>query len=350
MESRFNHDFSRVRTHTDARAAKSSAALHAHAYTVGQEIVFGEGQYAPHSTAGKHLLAHELAHTIQQGSNGGVVATNLLVGRADDVSEREANAAADSVMLPVERGATTPFSFERRTQAVLQRQHTKEGELTEQDELAEQAKLAEEEELEQPEESVCGPNVTAPVIVAIHNVKNAFSGSNLLTKELVCKGLLDPLLSGPRAWDINELHKQEWIHTDYGPKCATANATPACHASVQITKECHYAGSVNYVIFGTMCKLCYAHYLTMILVNPVDWLLFTKPAMLELINLYKGHHKLEGEPSANFEESKAWASAGYDGWPSGGSPPKGDRPNCKPACGIPYTGPRFTVYWFPFNM
>lgn len=66
MESRFGHDFGSVRLHTDARAAESAQAVDAHAYTVGQNIVFGSGQYNPHSTEGRHLLAHELTHTIQQ--------------------------------------------------------------------------------------------------------------------------------------------------------------------------------------------------------------------------------------------------------------------------------------------
>ncbi len=69
MEPRFGHDFSRIRVHTDARAAQSASAVNARAYTVGSDIVFGGGTYAPHSQSGRALLAHELAHTIQQGSS-----------------------------------------------------------------------------------------------------------------------------------------------------------------------------------------------------------------------------------------------------------------------------------------
>ncbi len=68
MGTRFGADFSAVRIHTDARAAESAAAVGARAYTVGQNIVFGQGQYNPEGPSGRHLLAHELAHTIQQGS------------------------------------------------------------------------------------------------------------------------------------------------------------------------------------------------------------------------------------------------------------------------------------------
>lgn len=67
MESRFGHDFSGVRVHTGARAADSARAVNALAYTVGSDVVFGHGRYAPHTGEGRRLLAHELTHTIQQG-------------------------------------------------------------------------------------------------------------------------------------------------------------------------------------------------------------------------------------------------------------------------------------------
>lgn len=66
MESRFGHDFSRVRVHTNAKAAESARALNALAYTVGRDIVFGHERYQPGTTGGRHLLAHELTHVIQQ--------------------------------------------------------------------------------------------------------------------------------------------------------------------------------------------------------------------------------------------------------------------------------------------
>jgi hypothetical protein len=66
MEARFGQDFGRVRVHTDARAAESARAVNALAYTVGAHVVFGPGQYAPHSPAGRRLAAHELAHVVQQ--------------------------------------------------------------------------------------------------------------------------------------------------------------------------------------------------------------------------------------------------------------------------------------------
>jgi len=66
FNARFGHDFSRVRVHTDLRAGNSAKAVGVHAYTVGNDIVFDSGQYSPASVKGRKLLAHELAHTIQQ--------------------------------------------------------------------------------------------------------------------------------------------------------------------------------------------------------------------------------------------------------------------------------------------
>ncbi len=66
MESRFGQDFSQVRVHTDGRAAESAQALDAAAYTVGPDVVFAAGRYAPNTSAGQQLLAHELAHVVQQ--------------------------------------------------------------------------------------------------------------------------------------------------------------------------------------------------------------------------------------------------------------------------------------------
>jgi Domain of unknown function (DUF4157) len=67
FEPQFGHDFSRVRIHADNRAAGLARALQARAFTVGQDIVFGEGEYAPGSLGGRQVLAHELTHTVQQG-------------------------------------------------------------------------------------------------------------------------------------------------------------------------------------------------------------------------------------------------------------------------------------------
>lgn len=69
MESRFGHDFSNVRIHTDEMAARSSNSVNALAYTVGNHVAFGAGQYSPNSLEGLWLIAHELTHVLQQDTS-----------------------------------------------------------------------------------------------------------------------------------------------------------------------------------------------------------------------------------------------------------------------------------------
>lgn len=64
-------DFSDVRLHTDSRAAESARAVNARAYTLGRNVVFGKDEYQPNSSEGRRLLAHELAHVLQQSDGGG---------------------------------------------------------------------------------------------------------------------------------------------------------------------------------------------------------------------------------------------------------------------------------------
>jgi hypothetical protein len=70
MEARFGYDFSRVRVHTGAEAERSAREVDAHAYTVGRDIVFGAGRFAPGTREGRRLLAHELTHVVQQSQGG----------------------------------------------------------------------------------------------------------------------------------------------------------------------------------------------------------------------------------------------------------------------------------------
>ena len=68
MESRLGHDFRSVRVHTDAAAGRAARSLDAHAYTVGEDVVFRGDLYRPDTPVGRRMLAHELAHVIQQRS------------------------------------------------------------------------------------------------------------------------------------------------------------------------------------------------------------------------------------------------------------------------------------------
>lgn len=95
MERRFGHDFGHVQVHTGAQAAASARAVNALAYTVGQHVVFGEQRYDPASREGRRLLAHELAHVVQQ-HDARFSPTDLTL--AGDRWEREADAAAQAVV------------------------------------------------------------------------------------------------------------------------------------------------------------------------------------------------------------------------------------------------------------
>jgi hypothetical protein len=98
MEPRFGHDFGSVRVHADSRAAASASSIDALAYTAGDDVVFGAGQYAPQTPGGRKLIAHELAHVVQQrGMSTPQTQAKLEVGSANDPLEREADRTAKRV-------------------------------------------------------------------------------------------------------------------------------------------------------------------------------------------------------------------------------------------------------------
>jgi hypothetical protein len=115
MGSRFGEDLSEVRVHTDTRAAESAKALQAEAYTSGRDIYFASGKYAPKTSEGQRLLAHELAHTVQQGRaslpSQMAVQTHyaVAVSQPNDPLEGEADRASkqfkEGVPVSVTRGA-----------------------------------------------------------------------------------------------------------------------------------------------------------------------------------------------------------------------------------------------------
>jgi hypothetical protein len=98
FEPRFGRSLAGVRTITDGDAPRAAAQLNARAFTVGQSIWFASGEYRPHTYDGRRLLAHELAHTLQQADGATAPAAELRVGPVDDPAERAADAAADAVM------------------------------------------------------------------------------------------------------------------------------------------------------------------------------------------------------------------------------------------------------------
>src|SRR5215218_5815795 len=96
MESRLGHAFNHVRIHSDGKAGAAARSVNALAYTVGNDVVFGAGKFAPGSSDGDLLLAHELTHVIQQG--GGAtrqpIPSVLPIGDPNDKLEAEARISA----------------------------------------------------------------------------------------------------------------------------------------------------------------------------------------------------------------------------------------------------------------
>jgi outer membrane protein OmpA-like peptidoglycan-associated protein len=419
-------DFSQVRVHTGPKAAQSARAVNALAYTVGQDIVFGAGQFAPETATGKQLLAHELSHVMQQQgikpkarlvqrhtlendpatapSMTCEIATSSPGGRSLDVtfevnssvlgpadkaavsnfvrnwhlaataepvrvdgyasidgppsiswtlSCRRAEILANELMTPSDgspgipashitwfaQGETDQFgstlSSNRRAQAHIPSMPT-----------TPQPDEEEESELTGP---VCGPNVTNQIRNVLTYTRSLFHRWSTTEKRQACDALVIPP-EAAFAWDINELHRNAWIleyrcnpptnscpvgnRVPANPVCATWGASPACGSTVQVDGECYFAGSANYVIWGVMSRLCRDEF---------GGFEFSETAMQRLVDLYK----VGGLRGDNVATAKAWATAGYQGWPAGGSPPSGDRSNCQPACPIPYQGAAFTIVWCP---
>ncbi|MEJ2747384.1 MAG: DUF4157 domain-containing protein, partial [Anaerolineae bacterium] len=98
FSQRFGQDLGQVRIHNDAPAHRAASSINAAAFTVGQSIWFGQGQYQPESSAGLHLLGHELAHTLQQKQLSPTVQSKLLLGSTTDQAEQRADRAATAVL------------------------------------------------------------------------------------------------------------------------------------------------------------------------------------------------------------------------------------------------------------
>ena len=114
MERRFGADFSGVRIHADSAAARSARDVNAHAYTVGRHIAFASGRFAPDTTQGRRLLAHELTHVVQQSG-----ATPALIQRdtGDPLAELEGvtHDTIHTIILDPSSGRTRLFASGGKT-------------------------------------------------------------------------------------------------------------------------------------------------------------------------------------------------------------------------------------------
>jgi hypothetical protein len=112
FEPRFARDFGDIRVHADGEAARSAHSIDALAYTVGRDIVFGEGQYRPETQAGSTLLAHELTHVVQQGHGEPTTASRQIEIQAlsseATISRQPASSAPASVPSSAPAATTTP--------------------------------------------------------------------------------------------------------------------------------------------------------------------------------------------------------------------------------------------------
>jgi hypothetical protein len=102
MEGALGADLSGVRVHTDSRADALSQALGARAFTTGRDVFFRQGEFSTATPGGKQLIAHELAHVVQQ--SGAPVQRSLSLGPVDDAFEREADGVAAAVAGGIEAG------------------------------------------------------------------------------------------------------------------------------------------------------------------------------------------------------------------------------------------------------
>ncbi len=100
-------DLGSVRIHTGAEPARLARSVQATAFTLGRDIFFGAGHYAPQTSAGQRLLAHELAHTIAPAS-GSASASGPIIGRAADPAEAQADRVADDALRVLRRQPVAP--------------------------------------------------------------------------------------------------------------------------------------------------------------------------------------------------------------------------------------------------
>lgn len=145
MEGRLGHDFGDVRVHTGQKADESARSINAQAYTVGNDVVFGSGKYAPGTPAGMHTLAHELTHVVQQKA-GPVSGTPAGDGiRLSDPSDAFEQAASRNATAAIS-GAPMTAAPAGGGEASVQRAGEEEEEETAQTLVAQRAGEEEEEE------------------------------------------------------------------------------------------------------------------------------------------------------------------------------------------------------------
>lgn len=209
--------------------------------------------------------------------------------------------------------------------------------------------------------AVCGPDVTLVLASAVSRTKAKYKNT-LGSRSAACRNISNPLLNPQipylnplgiiNSWDtdlhsgvnsggyVGWLNKPPYYNVPSKGPCSTPQ--PICGGTVSVNGVCYDAGSVNYVIYGVMMKLCG----------------FSKQRAHFMLDLYKGPKTSQYRgrcfvtPAAgNWKTSGQWIDAGYDGWPAIGpgiSIPPGNRPQCSPTCPEPRTRP-LGVQWQGFG-
>jgi Domain of unknown function (DUF4157) len=337
MESRFGYDFSQVRVYTDERASASARAVGAQAYTIGKNVVFGAGRYQPETQEGKKLLAHELAHTIQQSNvsiSSSAFATNAVfqqpslshfstpqISRQDDMDAGvpEIHDAGESLPGGIAE-LPTPVSPEP----------------------------------EAAPERTCGPDITSAISTVLSKVDSHFHGlGSWFRKRRSCMVLdIDSIFSGVNpimAWDTRELFLP---HTGFldpyfrsngcgSPRNSGCDADPTrhlcetdgtCGNTVVVGGKCMLAGTANYAIYGRMFKLCHDEF------SPD----YPRWDMRAMITLYK---TVDGDDP---DPPKEMASSTFDGSFPGVPAAVENRGSCTKRCGRTHGG-SFDFIWEPYK-
>lgn len=410
FEPRFGHDFSNVKIHTDAVAAKSAQSINALAYTTGNHVVFNQGQYSPGTEQGQRLMAHELTHVVQQGGAAGrlqkkptatpiqehgdtaqvpdEVAASCNIAETspadeqrinyetntftlndatrsalDDFARRwneggadknvrvdgyasttgneplnwrlscsRANTVIQELIKPSDGGKGIPVQFlsmyahgatNRFSQIAFPPNQT--ATLTSEIKIK---PVPPKVKPEPPKGKVCGPKIDNVLKNVLREVTRTFLSWDVLDQVHNCDSLTS-IVRVTNEWDIEQLHFEP-IKPNF-PGCAVpedGESKKACSQTVEVDGKCFLAGTVNYVLWGLICRLCNMR--------------FNYPShstMEDLVIIYNRVGFDDPGPPGE------WAEIGWKGF-GGTAPPVGNRSSCQSKCPHEHSTP-FSWQWLP---
>ncbi len=319
FEPRLGYDLGRVRIHTGAMAENSAKAINAKAYTLGGDIVFGSGEYKPESNAGRRLIAHELAHIIQQTEH---------INRQGDMDAgvpepRDAGVPVAGVPMPEDAGAPDTGAQDAGTP-----------------------------DAGSPVQRICGPDITSSLNTMLGRVEPWFRGLTSFQQARSCAALGPGgflyLVNPGMAWDTRQLFLPNtgWLDPyfrrsacgsprdlgcDTDPQRHLCETAGSCGNSVVVGGRCMLAGTANYALFGKMCRICHDY--------TGRW---NRWDMRAIIGMWKTVDWDDSTPP------KEIASAAYDGsFPTVPAAAE-NRSTCTGRCGVTHSG-AFDFIWEPYR-